>query len=391
MLLENNPYPQDYRVRREAKALVRAGYQVSVISPRVNRQPVREVLDGVFVCRYPSPPVSRGFLGYIWEYSYSMVAAFLLSLYIFLTKGFDLIHAHNPPDTFAFIILGYKLLGKRFIFDHHDLSPEMYDAQRNGAGNAIIRRLLLFFEKVSFRLANHVVTTNQSYRDIALGRGGVKPENITIVRNGPELDRSVPVEPDPGLRARASTVIGYVGVMGYQDGVDYLLRALSHLKNDLGRKDFYTVIIGRGDAVPDLKALTTRLDLDSHVWFTGYIPLADLIRYLSTADLCVVPDPSNPFNDRSTMIKITEYLAFGKPVVAFDLPEHRVTAQSAALYARPNDELDFARKIAELMDAPEKRQQMGKFGRDRVETTLAWNCQEPNILLAYEKVLQQRT
>ena len=217
-------------------------------------------------------------------------------------------------------------------------------------------------------------------------RGGVPAERIAIVRNGPDLARLRPVCPDPDLRRRAPHIFGYVGVMGVQDGLDYLLRALQHLLRDLGRDDFYAVIVGKGDALPGLKAMAAGMGLGEHVWFTGRIPDADLVRCLSTADICLVPDPSNPFNDRSTMIKIMEYMALGKPIVAFDLPEHRFSAQTAALYARPNDELEFARGLAQLMDDPARREAMGASGRRRVENELAWPYSVPHLLNAYRRL-----
>jgi glycosyltransferase involved in cell wall biosynthesis len=232
-----------------------------------------------------------------------------------------------------------------------------------------------------------VIATNESYRAIEMARGRVPAERITVVRNGPHLESLHPVEPDAALRQRAGTILGYVGRMGPQDGVDYLLRALYHLVYDLDRRDVFCVIIGKGDMLPELKTLAKELDVEKHVWFTGWIPDEDLIRYLSTADICIDPDPSNPFNDHSTMVKMMEYMALGKPIVAFDLPEHRVTAQAAALYARPNDELDFARQIAALMDDPERRKTMGQQGQERVETELAWSHQEEHLLEAYDALL----
>jgi glycosyltransferase involved in cell wall biosynthesis len=383
MLLENNRFPQDPRVRREAAALIKAGYQLSIICPAGKGQPPREMLNGVRVYRYPEPRAGYGFVGYVWEYGYSLVAAFLLSLIVWVSAGFNIIHAHNPPDLFVLIAALYKPLGKRFIFDHHDLSPEMYCARDIGNEGRLVHRVLLYFEKLSFRLADHVIATNESYKRIAVKRGGVPINRVTVVRNGPDLDRVRSVDPDPELRQKADYILGYVGVMGFQDGVDYLIRALGHLVNDLGRTNFYSVIVGQGDAVADLKSLTTELGLDPYVWFTGRISDEDLLKYLSTADICVDPDPSNPFNDRSTMIKMVEYMALGKPIVAFNLREHRVTAQNAAVYAHPNDELDFARQIAVLMDDPERRAAMGQIGRERVESSLAWNHQVPNLLAAY--------
>ncbi len=254
---------------------------------------MRESVLGVNVYRYPSPMAGQGLPGYLWEYGYSMLAAFFLALQVWATRGFDVIHAHNPPDTFVIIAAFFKLLGKRFIFDHHDLSPEMYHARFNGHGNATLYRALVLFEKLSCRLADRVIATNQSYRAIEIERGGVSPERITIVRNGPDLERMRLMEPDPAVRARASTIIGYAGVLGFQDGLDYLLRALHHLRQDVGRQDFFAVIIGRGDALEYLKDLASELDLNEHVWFPGWVSDTDYVKYLSTAE-SACSDPSNP-------------------------------------------------------------------------------------------------
>jgi glycosyltransferase involved in cell wall biosynthesis len=284
---------------------------------------------------------------------------------------------------FVLVAAFYKLFGKRFVYDHHDLAPEMYRARFRSNANPVVYRTLLVFEKLCLRLADHVITTNQSYKTLEMEDGGVPWQRITIVRNGPDCDRIQPGESDNALRQKAQTVLGYVGRMGPQDGVDHLLGALRHLVYTLGRHDVYCVIIGKGDTLPELKVLAEELHVEDHIWFTGWIPDSDLIRYLSTADICLDPDPSNPFNDRSTMVKMMEYMALGKPIVAFDLPEHRVTAQDAAAYARPNDELDFAREIASLIDDPERRKRMGEAGRERIEKELAWIYQEKHLLQAY--------
>ena len=386
MLLENHPYPQDGRVRREATSLARAGYSVTVISPGRPDQPRSETINGVKIYRYPQPAERDGFIGYLMEYGYSMVAIAILTVWVAFRSGFDVIHAHNPPDTLAIIAAPFKLAGKKFVFDHHDLSPEMYDALFGEAANPKVRRLLSLFERLTYKLADHVIATNQSYRAMALGRGGKEVDQVTIVRNGPEIARVKTAEPDAELRQRASTIIGYVGVMGYQDGVDYLIRALDRLRTELGRDDFYCVIVGSGVAVPSLQQLTADLELDSHVWFTGRISDEALMRYMSTVDICVDPDPYNAFNDRSSMIKMTEYMALGKPIVAFDLTEHRYTAGESALYAAANDELDFAKKLAALMDDPELRRTMGELGRDRVANHLAWPHQEASLLEAYRRL-----
>jgi glycosyltransferase involved in cell wall biosynthesis len=387
MLLENNPYSQDSRVKREAQTLHRAGYRVTVISPkRKASEKRRSIVDGVTVYRFQAAGNSGGLSGYLWEYGYSTTIMFLLSLMVLVREGFDVVHAHNPPDTLVVIGGFYRLFGKKFIFDHHDVSPEMYEARYGAAARPLIRRILGLFERLTFRAADHVIATNESHRSIAIGRGGVPRSDTTIVRNGPETETMHPTNPDPGLRSKARTILGYVGIMGPQDGVDYLLRAIHHLVTDLGRHDVFCVIIGKGDSLPDLAELATRLGIADKVWFTGWVSFEDLLRYLSTADICVDPDPSNRFNDKCTMIKMMEYMVMGKPIVAFDLPEHRVSAGDAALYARPNDELDFARKITELMDDPERRRSMGEIGRQRVYSDLAWEHQEGNLLAAYEAV-----
>ena len=386
MLLENSLYPHDPRVSAEATTLTAAGYQVTVISPAYPGQRFHEVLNGVRVYRFPFRTSGRGLLSYLWEYGYSMAATFVVSLIVFARHGFDVIHASNPPDLFVFIAAIYKLAGVRFVFDHHDLSPEMYEARFGSRARQSMYRLLVFFEKLSCRLADHVIATNESYKAIEMQRGRVPEERITIVRNGPNLDRVRPVAPDPELRKRGRTIIVYMGAMAAQDGVDYLLRAIWHLVHGLRRTDFFCVLIGPEDPSVGLEALISKLGLQEYVWRTGYIPHADLVRYLSTADICVDPDPSNPFNDRCTMTKMMMYMAVEKPIVAFDLPEHRFSAREAALYVKPNDELEFARGLVELMDDPERRKAMGRFGRQRVESALTWSHSVPFLLDAYKKV-----
>jgi glycosyltransferase involved in cell wall biosynthesis len=296
------------------------------------------------------------------------------------------VHANNPPDTFVFIAAFYKLFGVRFVFDHHDLCPEMYYARFGSRARRLIYHALIFLEKLSCRLADHVIATNESYKAMEMLRGHVPEQRITIVRNGPNLDSVRLVDPDPELRQRGRTIIGYMGAMGVQDGLDYLLRALRHLIHDLGRTDFFCVLIGPEDPAVGLRELIIELGLEEYVWRTGYIPHADLLRYLSTADICVDPDPSNPFNDRCTMTKMMVYMALARPIVAFDLPEHRFTAREAAVYVKPNDELLFARALAELMDDAERREAMGSFGRERVESVLAWTYSIPALLEVYRTV-----
>jgi glycosyltransferase involved in cell wall biosynthesis len=388
MLLENNPFPQDGRVRREARALVDAGYGVTVIAPASPGQCRTETVEGVRVRRYRVPPEGAGLLSYVVEYGYATIATFFLTLLVYVRSGFSVIHAHNPPDLFVLVAAWFKPLGVRFVFDHHDLSPEMYEARFSKRANPVVRRALLFFEGLTFRASDHVISTNESYAAIARERGGVSGDRITVVRNGPDLSRVRVLPEDPDLRSKAEFIFGYVGEMAPHDGVDHLIRALAHLAGGLGRDNFFCVLMGGGDEVPSLTALAADLGLKDRVWFTGQITDADLLMtYLSTTDICMTPDPSNSYTDRSTMVKMAEYMALGRPIVAFDLPEHRRTAGEAAAYAQPNDDRAFARTIEMLMDDPDLRAQMGKVGQDRVEKELAWSHQALRLVDAYASIL----
>jgi glycosyltransferase involved in cell wall biosynthesis len=385
MLIENVPFPQDPRVFPEAQALISNGFRVSVICPALSGQPWREIINGVHVFRYPAPPEKKTFFGYFWEYGYSLVVIFAISILVSFKPGFDIIHAANPPDILVFIAIFYKLFGKRFIFDHHDLSPELYYARFRDKGSKNLYRTLLWLERLSCSSADYIITTNQSYKRIEMQRDHVKEGKITIVRNGPS-DQLLKTVPALGLGQTEKKNIVYAGVIGNQDGVEHLIRALHYVINSFGRTNILCIIIGDGNALSDIKALSVELRLTDYILFTGWIEKTEVISLLRSADICVAPEPSNRYNDNSTMIKIMEYMAVGKPIIAFDLPEHRVSAQEAALYARPNDELDFSLKIAELMDDTERRRKMGEFGRDRVEKDLAWSHQIQYLLEAYGKL-----
>ena len=386
MLLENNSYPADQRVRREANSLVGAGFQVTVISPNRRGSPYHENVNGVHVYRFPRPPVGDSFVGYLLEYGWSLFCSFWLTMWVFLRRGFDVIHAHNPPDLFVLIAICYRVFGKQFVFDHHDLAPEMYNARFRNGGKRIVFRVLVFFEKLSCRWAHQIIATNESYKKLEIDRANVSPEKITIVRNGPDLNQMKPVAIDPELRKKASILLGFVGEIGQQDGVDYFIRALDYLVKVLGRTDVYAVIMGYGSALPGVQKLTTELGLDDYVLFTGKVPYVELPRYLSTVDICIDPNPFDPYNDRSTMIKMMDYMAVGKPIVAFDLTEHRASAKDAALYSLHNDEQDFANNIVKLMDDSDLRETMGACGRMRMEEQLAWHYQEVNLLRVYSNL-----
>src|SRR5258708_6821452 len=301
-----------------------------------------------------------------------------------MRRGFEVIHAHNPPDTLVLIAVLYKVVGKLFGFDNQALAPEMSDARFDGQGRKRGREVLRLFERLSCKAANHVIATNQSYRLIEMQRDGVPEDRITIVRNGPEVNRSQTVEADHSIGQPHKINIGYVGVMGFQDGVDYLLRALHYLVYDAGRKDVICVLMGKGDALDHLQALAQELGLTDYVRFMGWVDHARISGYLAAMDLCVAPEPSNAYNDHSTMIKLTEYMAAGKPIVAFDLPEHHFTAQNAAIYAPNNDPVELAKLILVLADDPQKRESLGRIGRQRIKTQLAWSYQADSLLKVYE-------
>lgn len=403
LMLVENSFPYDLRVKNEAAILTDAGYKVTVVAIRRSGEKVFEEINGVSVYRIPRVTLFKkihknndsiikkifvlpqSFIGYVSEYAYFTTACFFMSLYILVKEGFDVIHAHNPPDTLFIIGAFYKLFGKKFVFDHHDLSPELYLSRYNLNGG-LVYRVLSVVEKCSLKLSDVVVATNESYKEIEVDRGRVDPQNVFVVRNGPDLKRVHLMPPDEKLKKRGKHILGYVGAMNPQDGVDYLLQAVHYLIYELNRTDFFCVIIGTGDSLEDLKSLAAELTIEDKVWFTGYIPDQDVIRYLSTADICLDPDPSSPLNNVSTWIKIMEYMAIGKPIVSFDLKETRYSAKEAAIYVPPNDVADFAKAIVKLMDDSELRKEMGEFGRKRIENELNWNIVGKNLLSAYKRL-----
>ena len=387
MLLENNPYLRDTRVKREARTLVKNGYSVTVISPKLKGESYIEHDEaGVRLYQFPIFGWGKGARGYIVEFSYALIMMSILSLWVLLRGGFDVLHAHCPPDTVFPLAIFYRLLGKKFVYDHHDLSPELYLVKFGKSEKSLVYKVLLFFEKITTRMANHVIATNESYKQVEMERDGIPEHRITIVRNGPNLDRVRESQKDQHLRQRASTILGFFGEMGPQDGVDYLLRSINKLVFELNKTDVHCVIVGRGDTLEGLESLSESLQIQQYVTFTGWVTDDEFFRYMSTIDIGLDPDPSNPFNDRCTMIKMMEYMALEIPVVAFDLPEHRVTAKDAALYAPPNNEFEFACRIAELIDDPSLRQEMGRKGRERIEAELAWSHQAKRLLEAYESM-----
>lgn len=387
IIVENLPLPFDRRVWHECRTLRAAGAEVAVICPvgKGYEAPYEEI-EGVHIYRHKLPLDAKGATGYLLEYTAALFHETRLAIRIARRHGFDTLHACNPPDLIFLVALPFKLLGRRFIFDHHDINPELYEAKFNRRGG--FWRLLVMFERLTFRAADVVISTNESYRAIALERGKVAPEDVFVVRSGPDLNRLVISAPNPAWRKGRAAMVGYVGVMGDQEGIDLLLDAAHKIVFDQ-KRDVQFVLVGGGPALDGLKAMAADLGLGAYVTFTGRAPDADLFEVLSSADLCVNPDRVNPMNDKSTMNKILEYMAFGKPVVQFDVTEGRASAAGASLYAAPNDTDDLADKILSLLDDPQKAREMGALGRQRVENELNWDYQVDALVAAYQRAVDK--
>lgn len=357
---------------------------MSIICPRGRGfNAAYECLEGIHIYRHRQLVEADSAAGYGLEYGLSLLMELWLALLIALTRGFDVIQACNPPDTIFIIARFFKLFGKRFIFDHHDINPELYEAKF--ARRDVWYRLLCLLERWTFRAADVSIATNESYRRIAIERGGMAPSKVFVVRSGPDLSRIQRPAPNPILRRGKRYLVGYVGVIGKQEGLDLLLESIAYMRRVRGRDDFQFAIIGDGTELPAIKNLSRRLQLDDCIEFFGRVPDRELWEILGTADVCVNPDRANEMNDKSTMNKIIEYMAIGKPIVQFDLTEGRFSAGSgASLYARPNDTNDFGDKICELLDDADLRESMGNSGRARVESDLGWHHQVPRLVAAYE-------
>jgi glycosyltransferase involved in cell wall biosynthesis len=387
ILVENLSVPSDRRVWQEALALQRAGYDVHVICPVGEKRDrtLYEHREGVEIHRFPLRAAGGGPVGYVREYAEAFWRIRRLARRLAGGRGFDVVQACNPPDLLLLAARPLKRRGARFIFDHHDLVPELYLSRFN-RGRDVLYRALRALERQTFRLADVVLSTNGSYKHVAIERGGVAEDRVFIVRNAPDPSRFRPVEPDEDLKRGREHLLAYVGVIAPQDGVDYALRALALLHDR--RRDWRAIFLGAGDALEGMKDLTAQLGLDEDVEFDGWAGDSRIVSVLSTADVCLAPDPKSPLNDRSTMIKVIEYMAMGRAIVSFDLQESRVTAGDAALYAPANDESAFADRIEELLDQPELRARLGEVGRARVEGPLAWRHSEAALLAAYERALR---
>ncbi len=384
ILVENLPVPMDRRVWQESMALTEAGYEVSVISPRPHDEPEYMQLHGVHLYRYPLPPPTKSVFSFFREFIYCWLQTWRLTKRVYKERGFDVIQTCNPPDTFWLIGRWYKRKGVKFVFDQHDLCPELFESRFQRRG--LLYKGLLWLEQQTYRTADGVIAPNESYRRVSIERGGIPPDRITIVRSGPLASRFQRLAPAPALKQGKPYMGVYLGVMGAQDGVDYLLRAVHHVVHELKRTDILFVLIGGGDMYPDLVQLSKDLQIEQNVHFTGRIPDEDLLRYFSTADIAFAPDPLNPLNDVSTMNKVIEYMAVGLPIVSFDLRESRYSAQDAAVYIPNNDERAFGKAVVDLIDDPEKRAQMGEFGRKRFLECLSWEHSREKLVEFYDNL-----
>lgn len=394
IVVQNLPVPLDRRVWLECRALRAAGYEVSVICPKGPGDPGYQVLDGVHIYKYRPAPATSGVLSYLVEFVYSWLRTARLSLRVWRRSPFQVMQACNPPDTYWALARLWKLRGVRFVFDQHDLNPEVF-LSRFGTPTGIAGKVQLaglrWLERRTYRTAAHVISTNESYRGIAKDRGGVAHADTTVVRSGPDTSRMRPVDGDVALRNGRKHLLAYLGIMGPQDGVDVVLRAADLLVHEFG-KDVQVALLGFGDSYDELVELADTLGLTDHVTFTGRADLEMITKYLSSADVGLSPDPRNPLNDVSTMNKTMEYMAFALPVVAFDLVETIVSGGDAAVYVSADEPMDdairrFAVAVSDLLDDPARRADMAVAGRRRAEQVLDWQPQK----VAYVSVFDALT
>lgn len=388
IVVENLPVPFDTRVWKEARTLGSHGYDVTVLSPRGKGfSKTHEVLEGIHIFRHPMPPEGNSALGYAVEYGCALFWEFLFAWWIFLTRGFDVIQGCNPPDDIFLVALPFRIFGVRYIFDHHDANPELYLSKYERPD--IFFKIQLWLEKLTYLYSSVVIATNESYKALALNRGGHAEKDVFVVRNGPDLETFKPVPARPVLKHGKDYLVGYVGTMSIQEGLDILIDVAAEIKSR-GRTDVHFTCVGGGPSLAALRRMVAERNLEDTMTFTGRVPDRELLEILSTADVCVNPDKPCEMNDISTMIKIAEYMALSKPIVQFNLREGRFTAGEASLYSDGENLVsDFADKILWLLAHPEERKRMGALGRERVERHLSWDHSVSNLLAAYERTFEK--
>lgn len=384
IIVENLPSPFDRRVWQEATTLRDNGYKVSIICPTGKGFESKfEVIDDIHIFRHNLPTEGSGALGYLLEYSAALLWEFWLAWKVYFRRGFDVIHACNPPDNIFLVGGFFKLFfRKKFLFDHHDINPELYVAKFGRKD--FFYKIMLLWERWTFKTADVSIATNESYKTIAIERGKMPRHKVFVVRSGPSLERMKIQPPNEALKKGRKYLVGYVGVMGKQEGIHFLLDAARHIVRDLGREDVHFGLVGGGTELEAMKALAAEFQIENYVTFTGRAPDQEMLDMLNTADVCVNPDVHNEMNDKSTMNKIMEYMALGKPIVQFDLTEGRFSAGEASLYAERNNPISLAENILKLLDDPELRTKMGEHGRSRVVNELEWKYEAPKLLAAYD-------
>ena len=386
IIVENLPVPFDRRVWNEALTLRDAGYQVSIICPLSPDCPkVFEELEGIKIYRHHLPAEGPQFSSFIYEYIVALFHQLRLAIKIYRERPFNAIQGCNPPDLIWLVALPFKLFGVKYIFDHHDINPELFEAKFSRRG--IFWCLLRVAEWCSFKVADITLATNESYKEIAITRGGKEPEKVFIVRSAPDLSRIIRCKENLAWKAGRRFLIGYVGVIGEQEGLELLIEALRLVVRGKQGYSVQLVVVGDGPHLPAIKELAAKLSVSENITFTGRVDDATLFEVLETCDICVNPDRVNPMNDKSTMNKIMEYMAFGKPIVQFDVTEGRRSAQGASLYAKANDPVDFADKLVQLISDASLREQMGLIGHKRLVNELAWEFSVPHLLAAYTHLL----
>jgi glycosyltransferase involved in cell wall biosynthesis len=383
-IVENKPAPLDRRVWPEALLAKELGYNVTVISPENERAMGRYVeIDGIEIFRYPKEVKSLKKYRFVSEYINALIWESFLSFKIFLTKPFHIIHAANPPDHIFLIAIFYKLLGIKFIFDHHDLTPELYRVKFSKSKN-FVYKILMICEKFSCKLADAIISTNESYRKIVIRRHGVNPERVFVVRNDPEI-KECNLKKETNKRENGKKNLLFLGSINPQDGVDHLLKALYYLINDLKETNFICNILGGGETLPLMIQMTNKLKLDNFVYFKGWVTEKNKIKeYLHSSDICIEPAPDNELNRHSTFIKVMEYMAAGKPIVAFDLKETRISTNNSAILVKPGKVDEFAAAIKTLIDEPQLRLKLGSIGRRRIKNKLNWENTSLNLKSAYD-------
>jgi len=390
IIVENLPVPFDTRVWQEATTLVKNGYTVSVICPKGKGYTKDyELIDGVHIYRHDLPKEGNGALGYAREYLSALYHEYRLAKKIYRERGFHVIHGCNPPDNIYMVARRFRKYGVDYVFDHHDICPELFEAKFNKK-SGILYKSQLWLERNTYSHCKFAFVTNQSYRKIAIERGGMKPEDVIILRSGPRLERLRIQPPKPEIKRGKRFMVGYLGVIGQQEGIEYLLEAARILKEEKGRDDIFWGIVGGGPHLETLRQKASEMNLGDTVEFTGRVPDQTMLDYLNTADVCVNPDEYNAMNDKSTMNKVLEYMALGKPIVQFDLTEGRFSAREASLYAARNNARDMADKILTLLEDPARRATMAEYGRNRIVNELSWDHTSRALIDGYDAYFSAR-